>query len=1467
MSSMPGGAADKFGNRFEHWWTAFRIADVLEGRASTIRLEPPGPTGFGIEFTVEEKGTAWAEQVKEVSSGGNWTVNRLKNKEVLQAAKAHVESGRNFRLVASTAAPEITDLSARARATETLAEFNDALSKDLLIALADVASIWSTTSESTWTLLKRIYVTHHTPDSMKSIARAEYKLLFSNDPDSTIAELRDYCDENIHLTLNAVQIWAHLESKGFNRRHLVGDHGTISSLRRTLDRQERRVNRSAPRIGLVRRHDAEQILNLLQAPDAKQVLVVDGLAGCGKSTIVTEVTRSLEGLGWFVAVARMDSVETKTNTSDKLGQAIGLTESPATLLSAVAATSPCVLVIDQLDAVSTYGGRMADSFESIDEILDELASIPNLKVVLVVRTVDLESDPRLRRLVTGAAVVDRHTIGRLDIADVKNQLISSGLAVHPNELTLELLRTPLHFAVFSRLSDSSRALSYRTLQNLYDQYTDEVRHTTETRVGHIDWLGITNALVDYMNRNEVLSAPTAVLDGAVVAEVRALESESVIGRDDYGFSFFHESYFDYLFARSFVASGDDLHAFLSTSGQYLFRRAQTRQILEHLAATDRTRFREITSQLLYSTEIRSHLKDVVVTVLSQLDPVAEDWVAIDSLAWSGEPIGAKLLTLLSSPGWFDAADSEELWASWLADPDRVDRAFHQLAFAARRRPARAESLVRPYVGTSKEWRFRLRFLIEWSLTPELTNLAIDLVNQGLLDDARGPIASNSDFWSIVYGLKRIDSAAAARLIGAHLQRSLTRAKENGVSDPFASEYLQVHSQGSTVIIETAEAAPSDFLDHVLPFIIDVSLAEQRPRPPLLSAGIRWHIRYQNANHGVDSAVFAGAELALRTLAAEDSSKLPMYLDPIQEQDSDELRFLACRALATTGLADTAVSWLLSDVRNFSIGWTDSPRWASRELIEVCSPACSNELFARLERTVLGLVESTLLAPPTEYGQFELLSAMEPARLSEHARRRLHELERQFPGSAPEPPRGIVATVVGSPIGDESSTKMGDADWLRALSKHTADETTWRGHGPVGGARQLAQVLSRRAEEDPDRFARLVLEFDSKIPAAAFEAIISSVAGKVDIDLFSDVCKHATKQHEAEVGRAVCGAIRNANISTSTLAELVRIYSLSPDPDHEAARTESKPGEYYHGGDLYFAGINSTRGQAAEAAASILFVSDEQLPSLLSVIEELATDKILAVRACAAQAVIAVMNHDPDRAFDIAQRLLNAPLEVLDTRSTERLLTYAVVRRPEQFTATLELALAGPEAVAQRAGRAWAVVALNDVDPLSAAATVHQLSVPARRGAAQVIANQPYGLITVLKKLFDDADESVRAASSQAVRGLEALEYREADELVRAFTLSAAFAENFNHLIGTLESMTTPLPPSTIAACERAVEVAGTDLGNISTARALTGQLLITVVLRLYRQGDEDMRIRCLDLVDRLSEINAYGVTEALRDER
>lgn len=1461
MTALPGGASDKAGNIYEHLWTAMRVADLLHGDASRLRLEPPGFTGVGIEFEIDVAGSTWGEQAKH--SAKTWTINRLGAEGVLTAAKHQIGLGRRFRLVASSTAVVLSTLSDRARATDNLAEFEGTLGAKWLSGFEDLLDHWGVTADEAWRLLKEVYVEQHTRESLARNVRLAYRTLYADDPDIVVAAVRSFCDDHIHETVTAPQVAAHLRREGFRTRLLAHDDDTRRRLHRTIERHQRRVQRTAPAFGLVGRDEVDEIVAGLEDRMAPQLLIVDAPAGYGKSTVVADVTATLERKGWFVAAARMD-VDTATPTSEQLGNQMGLGESPTVLLAGVADGSPALLLVDQLDAVSLFSGRMPDSFDAVDDVLGEIQQSPNVKVLLVCRTVDLDNDPRLQSLLRADRAAGRHTLGKLAADRVQQHLAAHGVRV-PADETIELLGIPLHLAIYGRLSDEARQLPYRTVQDLYDQLTREVRSRAEHRATHLDWRGVTSALVNYMSEHETLTVPRTVLDGFRVDDIGALESEAVLVGDDAGLAFFHESYFDYLFARAFVHAGRDLHAFLADSGQYLFRRAQTRQVLEHLAATDREAFHVTVAKLVASEEIRSHLKRTALGVLQKITPTAEEWAAIEDVAWADVPIARSLLNLLSDPGWFDAADDLGRWEQWLADDSRVEHVTDQLIFAARQRAERVAELVRPHVGTSEDWRLRLRALVSWSLTPDLVPLAVELIQGGRIDDARGPIAVNSDFWSIVYGLHDDDPCGAARVIGAFLRRGIARALTDGSPDPFESGHLEISSPSGGVIRKVAVKAPDTLVDEVLPFVIKVALAGQRTRRGRLPAGKRWGYRHRGSEHGVDAIVFVSIEEALLRLATEDPARTVTAITELRHIDSEELRFLACRTLTALNDSDEAVGWLLDDTRNLVLGWADSPHWATRELIERHSPHCTDDLYTQLEDAIL-CYRSPWERAAVGHGQYTLLSTLDPTRMSADARRRLNELRRRFSHPPPKP-QPIVVSNVGSPIADDASKRMGDNNWLAALHKHDVEQTDWRGEVPLGGARELAQVLGERAKEEPERFARLALRFDASIPVVAAEQVIRNIRSGVDANLLTDVCDRAAELYGEAVGRAICSAAQSVADFNPRLVALIERYAKASDPDCEWARTDAGGDTDYSRGDVYLAGVDSTRGQAALAAASVLFAGTDHVDTLTPVVASLAVDSNTGVRACAAESVVALLKHDTDIALDLAERLLDVPTDVYDAPTIERLLTYCLLRAPKRFAPHLKRALDGSHAVAVRAGRSWAVVRYRAKLDQSVTAEVSALPTPARIGVAEVWARNIAECAREIGDLFDDPDTKVRETAAGGFRNLSDLAADDLEPLIQRFNNSAAFADQMDVLIGALEKLGTRLPPATLRVCVLAVNAGGRDLGDIRSARSLVGQDLIAVVLRLYRQGGPKTRAKCLDVIDRLIEVNAHDIEKALAEER
>lgn len=298
-----------------------------------------------------------------------------------------------------------------------------------------------------------------------------------------------------------------------------------------------------------------------------------------------------------------------------------------------------------------------------------------------------------------------------------------------------------------------------------------------------------------------------------------------------------------------------------------------------------------------------------------------------------------------------------------------------------------------------------------------------------------------------------------------------------------------------------------------------------------------------------------------------------------------------------------------------------------------------------------------------------------------------------------------------------------------------------------------------------------------------------------------------------------------------------------------------------------AGINSTRGGAAGAAAHILFLTGDHTDTLRPVVQALVNDPILGVRTCAAEAVGAMLNHEPAFGLDLGEQLFDALIDVLDAHPTARLLTYLVQRAPERFAAILAAGLEAADSIATRAGQVWVIAVLGDALGPDLPTEVAALRPAARRGAAEVLAANVEDAQAPLLGLFDDEDDETRRHAARAMRHLDELGDADVETMVLGFMDSRSFAEHFEDLVDALEHMTATMPEVAIEVCEKAVAAAGTDIADVRTARAMVGSQITTIVLRLYRQAKPGLRSRCLDLIDKLTEVAAYGVAEALSEER
>jgi hypothetical protein len=1258
---LAGGAADKFGNRYEGRWTVNCMIDVMDERACSICLEPPGAEGEGIEFWVRRGDKREYHQVKrQHSARGSWTIADLGSRSVLTHFWEKLRDPRASCIFVSThAACQLGELAERARGAASWEEF------DQIFLKADTQSRFFDELRREWgdcqgrdafAALKCVHVETISEDTLRTFVESRLAALVEGDSATVTDILAQLALDAVHQELTAHDIWRHLENRGFRRRQWGKDPHVLAAVKAANKRYLTPLRDAAIAREVILREEVETVLDMLTSPGRTRGVLLTGEAGVGKSGVILQAVESLQEQGLTLITFRIDRLGPAVLPSD-VGRQLGLPDSPANVLAAVAQGRDCVLVIDQLDATSLASGRHPQFFDCVSEILQQAQAHPRMRLLLACRKFDVDNDARLRRLSGETGIVETVPVNRLSHTTVREVVADLGLdAGRLDSKQLDLLSIPLHLSLLAEIAESTSidVLDFQTAKDLYDRFWDYKQDVIRMRIGRsIQWTRVVDALCDYMSDRQILSAPANTVDD-YNHDAQAMASEHVLISDGQRYSFFHEGFFDYAIARRFAARGRELLPLLRGNEQHLFRRAQVRQILVHQREADFTQYLADLRSLLTSPDIRFHLKQVVFGLLAQLsDPTDSEWHVLSSLMRDPEDALTSEVwrALHGSTAWFLLLDSLGIVRRWLANPseDRISRAAVLLSSVQRQLPDRVAELVEPYVGASAEWNTRLVYLAQWAELGSgrrFFNLFLLLIDQGILDEARGPIAVNSDFWSLIYSLPGERPDWACEVIGHYFQRRLTLSLAAGSPNRFSwnAETVPDSQLHDEISMKSARGAPLTFVKEVLPFMLRVmsQTAEQTGDPPWRDPV--WQYRPVGRTYMSNDALLAAMEASLATLATSDSKAFSIVAKQLSTMNFETVQYLLIRAYAANGsrFADEAAEYLCNRPARLRTGYGDNSYWATRQLLEAITPHCSAEWLAKLEEAILNYYPEweRSVEGHRAYGhaQMILLEGIIPSPRSAAAARRLDEWRRKFGVQSVEPPRPMEARYVGSPIPESAAERMTDDQWLSAVARYSHDQMRALPNGElVGGAHELAQLLEEQVKRQPARFATLACRFPDDTHPAYFDAVLRGVpeGGLDDMQLVLDVCKRCHQLRSRPCGRWICRSLSKLaehRLPEEALDILAWYATEDPDPEQELWRARGTDR------DIITAAINSAWGSAAEAMAKLVFADGNLVTYLLPSIERMVRDPSIAVRCCVADILTAVLKHDRELAIGLFEQL-------------------------------------------------------------------------------------------------------------------------------------------------------------------------------------------------------------------------------------
>jgi hypothetical protein len=1501
-----GGEADKLGNRYEAVWTVDSLLDVLVGEAQALTAEPL--TGeLGIEFIKElNDGSCEFHSVKRQTTGETWRLSTLTavggtGRSILQDLFDRISASptNTACFVSTTTANQLEDLRALAAASQDVANFEARLTsqgrlkeqfENYILRVGGTVGVCRD-------LLRRLRVVGVTePELVRRVEhRIRYHLYHPDcspvDPKAVRLLLGNAILDWLGTKVDCAMVRDYLAGCGLRERDWQRD----SQVRETIDRRNsvytRDVEAELINGAAIVRTEAAAAIAALNDGSQRDVVIV-GAAGLGKSCTVAQIVYGLSAAGIPHLTLRLD-LQSSVLTADALGRELGYPTSPAIVLAGLANGGRCVLVIDQLDALSSASGRNQHLWTVFEELLAESRRYPQMRVLLACREFDASHDHRLMRLMSDDKRCHRINLAPLPLPDVQAAVTRAG--VDPAKLTpedLKLLQTPQNLSLFLQSGPAEHG-RVGSVQALLDRYWDYKQRRVDQRLGRTSrWLDVIRTLASWLSEHQTLSAPRDILD-AFDADARAMASEHVLVLEGRSARFFHESVFDYAFARTHVAAGGTAAGLLlnSKTDQHLFRRAQVRQILSYQRDRSLQVYLADLRYLLTEPKVRTHIKKLVLDLLRSLpDPKPEEWTLVKSLVnvppcaqwWRAVPH--------DSVGWFDLLLSDGTWTAWLrsAEVQVVDQALWLLSQKTImfHRSEQVAALIEPCLDGSTVWQERFRNLLRFG-EPHHSRRMFDLLllamRSGWLDEP------GDHWWHHLHDFPKKAPTHAVELLAEFVDRQCVRFP---IGNPFDQKAAGSQLPGD-YCSRLADEAPEDFVAQILPRIS----IEVGRRAHVMAYGEHrddiWPFLVLGSDLGFDSQLLHGLGRAMQRLAATAPARLRALIDSVVASRNHTLSYLLLSAWTVNPVefADDLTQYLSGDPYRLDIGYDvtgggggTGAAAVSRAAITAAAPHCSPESYAALENAILKFRDPYEQKRPPVLGftQLLLLQCLPTARLSRTAANRIAELKSKFPDADFSQPRPMKVVTVGSPIPAEAMVKMTDEQWLSAMRKY--DSTSFRLHHErgKGGLHELAMALTRETRSSKKRFAALVLKMSDDIKPEYFDAILRGLVQTkeengdalkpgdsvpVDLPALIAAVQRVHRLPGQPSGRTICATVQKfaAAALPDDLIGMVCEYAINdPDPAEEKWQARAG-GTIYYGGDPLTAGINSVRGEAAWAIGGLLFANNAHWPKVQRAVESLCGDRSVSVRSCAVKCALAILNIDRNEAVRLFLKLADGADDVLSTGDVDSFLHHSMQTHYAQLRPLLLRMLNHPgEDARASAARQITVTSFHDAAAHEDVAAVFAGDETCRVAAAGVYAynldSDTVGAVCrgQLERLFADPAKSVRQAASCCFRELSDENLSAESALIGTFINSPAFEDGAEQLVFALADSTALLPDVVCAIPNQIMDSeakAGTPLHMRHGLYHLP-----ELVLRVYRQTSDDVtKARCLATMDRMLEAGLIGL--------
>lgn len=390
--------------------------------------------------------------------------------------------------------------------------------------------------------------------------------------------------------------------------------------------------------------------------DKKNVLILKGEKGLGKSAILKNVYEKLEKENYWVVGIKADKFYSKSihDLEGKLFE--NQLKFDQIITEVEKSNNKLVIIIDQIDALSLTLSSSREFIETYNKLISQLQNNKNIRVIISSRSYDLEYDAELS--IYNSDEYQKILVSPLTIEEVK-EILSIFNINCSSQKVLELLRIPNHLDIYCRIfsGNSKQNIDYIfSLKDLYDQlWKRYITPTKDLRLKKLIYL-----VAQKMYVEQRISVGN-IYEDEYYQESLYLNSHSLLVEHNSEIQFFHQTFYEYCFARQFVENRECLEDYIKNNEQSLYVRSVIKMVLEYLRDYDIKEYVQSIRNILNSPDYRFHVKSLIISDLGLIkNPCTLEHKLVIELILENTNYEEIFIHSIISKGWVEFLISENI---------------------------------------------------------------------------------------------------------------------------------------------------------------------------------------------------------------------------------------------------------------------------------------------------------------------------------------------------------------------------------------------------------------------------------------------------------------------------------------------------------------------------------------------------------------------------------------------------------------------------------------------------------------------------------------------------------------------------------------------------------------------------------------------------------------------------------------